>query len=405
MQLSESLKVAQGTIRAHKMRAGLTALGVIIGVASVIGLLSITTGIRDSVARQFSSLGAEMISINRWEWGANNDNEDVEKRKPLTLVEYEAVRDLSMVEICAPTVYTGRDIHFRSVDLGSITVCGTNEVYPAIENWAVKDGRFLSGDDVRATRPVVVLGADVANNLFPGGGGLEQTIRIGSYEYTVIGILDKKGSIFGDSQDNIVNVPYTTFGKHWGISDKRDVNISAVARKPHTMQDAMDQIRVALRRVRRVPQDKPDDFALNTSDALIAQFNGITQGFFAVIVMVGGMSLLVGGIGIMNIMLVSVTERTREIGIRKAIGAKSTDIVHQFLIEAIILCALGGIVGVALGCAIGVAVGHLTPLPTHVSLWSVGLGFGVSTAVGIVFGLWPAVRASQLDPVVALRYE
>jgi len=397
--------VALSTLRAHKMRALLTCLGIIIGVTAVIGLLAIVSGIRDSVARQFSSIGAEMISVNRHEWASDNDEEDTERRKPLTMVEFETVRNLPSVAIAAPTVYTARDVNYRNVRVGGVTVCGTNEAYPAIENWSVAEGRFLTAQDVHATRSVVALGADVARNLFPGGGGVDQEIRIGGHAYRVIGILEKKGSIFGQSQDNIVNVPYTTFAKHWGISTRRDVNISALAARGVGMQDAIGEIRGALRRVRKVPPDAPDDFAINTSDALIQTFNRITAGFFAVMIMIGGMALLVGGIGIMNIMLVSVTERTREIGIRKAIGARRRDIITQFLIEAVILCLLGGLVGIALGFGIALAVAEVTPLPARVSVGSVILGFGVSTLVGLVFGIWPALRAARLDPVEALRYE
>jgi putative ABC transport system permease protein len=302
-------------------------------------------------------------------------------------------------------VYTRQELRFHNNRMGYVLVCGTDDVYPAIENWTVKEGRFFSTDDVRAVRQVIVLGADVASNFFPGGGGLDQEVRLGGHHYRVIGILEKKGSVFGESQDEIVNVPYTTFAKHWGISSRRDVNISALAARGRTMQDAIGDIRGALRRVRKVPESSPDDFAINTSDQLIKQFNGITQGFFMVMILVGGMSLLVGGIGIMNIMLVSVTERTREIGIRKAIGARSRDIVRQFLIEAIILCLLGGLVGIALGLGLAGLVSHLTPLPAHVTPFSIILGFGVSTLVGLVFGLWPAVRAAKLDPVESLRYE
>jgi putative ABC transport system permease protein len=405
MELQESLKVALATLRAHKMRASLTALGIIIGVAAVIGLLAIVAGIRDSVARQFSSLGAEMISINRFPWGAHDDSEDYSKRKPLTLVEYETVKALPSVEAASPTVYTRQDLRFRGERLGYVLVCGTDDVYPAIENWTVAEGRFLSMDDVRAVRQVIVLGADVAKNLFPGGGGVDQEVRLGGHHYRVVGILEKKGSIFGESQDEIVNVPYSTFAKHWGIGSRRDVNVSALAAPGRTMQEAIDEIRPALRRVRKVAEDAPDDFAINTSDQLIQQFNGITQGFFMVMILVGGMSLLVGGIGIMNIMLVSVTERTREIGVRKAIGARRRDITRQFLIEAIILCLLGGLAGIALGWGLAALVAHSTPLSARVTPLSIILGFGVSTGVGLIFGLWPAVRAAKLDPVESLRYE
>ena len=405
MQFDECVKVALATLRAHKMRGLLTCLGVIIGVTAVIGLLAIVSGIRDSVARQFSSIGSEMISINRWDWASSGDDEDYEKRKPLTMREFEAVRGLPSVSAAAPTVYTSRDIVFRNVRVGGVTICGTNDVYPAIENWTVQEGRFLAEDDVHATRAVVVLGADVAQNIFPDGGAVDQDIRIGGQSYRVIGTLEKKGSIFGQSQDNIVNVPYTSFAKHWGMSTRRDVNISALASSGHSMQETIDEIRGALRRVRRVPLEANDDFAINTSDRLIQTFNRISAGFFAVMIMIGGMALLVGGIGIMNIMLVSVTERTREIGIRKAIGARRRDIVVQFLIEAVILCLLGGVVGILLGCGIALAVAQASPVPARVTTGSIVLGFGVSTIVGLVFGLWPAIRAARLDPVDALRYE
>jgi len=406
MQIGESVRMARGTLRAHKLRSLLTALGVIIGVSSVIGLLAIVSGIRDSVTRQFSSLGANMISINRFPWGMDDGgDEDLSKRKPITMREYNTVRALPAVDIASPTVYTARELSFRGTHLNGITVCGTDDVYPAIEDWKMAEGRFLSADDVLGAHAVAVLGADVATGLFPVGGALDQEIRIGGQAYRVVGTLQKKGSIFGQSQDRIVNVPYSTFSKQWGIGQRRDVNISALAAPGVPMQDAIDEIRVALRRVRKVPEGSKDDFAINTSDALISQFNQVTQGFFLVMVLIGGMSLLVGGIGIMNIMMVSVTERTREVGLRKALGARRRDLVRQFLIEAVILCLAGGSVGVLLGWGMGAAVAQFSPLPARVSWWSVVLGFGVSTLVGVVFGLWPAVRASRLDPVVALRSE
>jgi len=405
MELREALRSAIATLRAHKMRSLLTALGIIIGVSAVIGLLAIVNGIRASVDKQFSSLGAQLISVNRSSWSVNEDMEEVQKRKPLTLRDYETVRDLAAVQTAAPTVYTGRDIVYRGTEAPAVTVCGTSETYPAIEDWKIEDGRFLSDDDVHASREVVVLGADVVKALFPDGVALGNEVRVGGHALTVIGTLERKGNFFGQSQDNLALVPYSAFAKHWGIAPRRDVNISALAANGYSMDEAVDEIRVNLRRARRVPEGKPEDFAVNTSSGMTAQFNQVTSGVFMIMILIGGMSLVVGGIGIMNIMLVSVTERTREIGLRKAVGARRRDVVRQFLIEAVILCLAGGGIGVALGCGAGALVAAATPLAARVTPGSIVLGFGVSTVVGLTFGIWPAVRASRLDPVVALRSE
>ncbi len=402
--LLDKLFSAYDSLRQHRMRSLLTILGIVIGITTVIALQSLVNGLNKTVEEQFKSIGSEMISVNLYEWGVQFGPRKRKPRKRLTMEDSDAIaRQCPSVTAVAPTIYSRQQIKYRSVVRGPLTVCGTTEPYAGIENFPVAFGRFLSHADITKSRAVAVLGYPVNQELF----GLEQSvgkkIRIGGRSYAVIGVFEEKGAIFGDSQDEIVIIPATTFEKQFGRS--RSVNISVLPKEKAYVSVTKEEIRLVLRRRRGVPPGDEDDFALNTADQLITQFKQLTGVIFAAMVGIGGLSLLVGGIGIMNIMLVTVTERTREIGIRKALGAKRRTIRIQFLTEAVILCLVGGILGVAFGLGIAILVDKLSPVPASATLGTVLVGLIFSSIVGVVFGAFPAARAARLNPIDALRYE
>ncbi len=307
------------------------------------------------------------------------------------------------VATVAPTLYTRQQVRYRSVSRPAIQIVGTTNPFVVIENYPPGAGRFLTDTDVSRSRHVAVLGHDIAQQLFGHEQPLYKKIRIGNRAYDVVGILAKKGAIFGENQDELIAIPATTFEKKFG--KYRSVNISVLPIDKAHVDVAKEEIRLVLRKRRRVAPGEPDDFALNSAQQLMVQFKQFTGIVFAAMVGIGGLSLLVGGIGIMNIMLVSVTERTREIGIRKALGATRREIRDQFLTEAVLLCLAGGVLGVALGLGLAFLTARISPVPAAASLGTVLLGLGFSSAVGLIFGAFPAIRAAKLNPIDALRYE
>jgi putative ABC transport system permease protein len=403
-KLQENLYMAFLAISTHRLRSILTTLGVVIGVGAVVSLISLVHGLNRSVEEQFRSIGTNLISINKYPWVMTGSSWQYRNRKDLTLEDAEAVRELCpSVAAVAPCVYTARSIYYRDKSTGALTVCGTTPEYQDIENYWVRRGRFITYVDVQRSREVVVLGHDVLDRLFPFEDPLDKMVKIGNHRFRVVGILEEKGDIVGHGQDNIVDIPISTFLKLFGAY--RSVNISAQAVSEEVFERAIDEIRHVLRRQRKVPLGGPDDFAINTSDELMERFRALTGVAFAAMVGVGGLSLLVGGIGIMNIMLVSVMERTREIGIRKALGARRHDILLQFLVEAVTLCTVGGGLGVLLGIGVAKFVAAVSPLPAAVPPWSIALGFTFSWIVGLISGIYPATRASRQDPIEILHYE
>ncbi|MBN1424426.1 ABC transporter permease [Candidatus Fermentibacteria bacterium] len=397
------LSTAYVALRMHRMRSLLTILGIVIGITTVIALQALVNGLNRTVESQFKSIGADMISVNLYDWGIQFGPRTRKPRKPLTMEDCEAVARCPSVKAAAPTIYDRQQLRYRKKAVGPLTVCGTGEPFPRIENYAVASGRFFTDADVIRARWVAVIGHDVQRDLFGVEDPRGKTIKIASRTYDVIGVLATRGAIFGESQDNLVAIPATTFQNHFG--KQRSVNISAQPVSRDRAEVAKEEIRIALRRTRGVRPGEPDDFALNTADQLITQFKQLTGAIFAAMVGIGGLSLLVGGIGIMNIMLVSVTERTREIGIRKALGARRRDIRGQFLAEAVLLCLVGGVAGVTLGLGLAALIGSVSPLDAAVTPGTVVLGLAFSSVVGIGFGLLPAVRAARLNPVDALWYE
>jgi putative ABC transport system permease protein len=414
----ENVRFAFLAVRTHKLRAGLTILGVVVGVATVIAMVSIVTGFNNNMIRNFQSFGATQVMFQKYEprFGPGGPRPDGElRRRDLTLEDAAALRGIPEARAVSPQRYlwNNTEVHakYREGELRSPRIFGVMQDYPVAQNRFVSEGRFLTDTDVEHAADVVVIGDDIRERLFPREDPINKRIQIGHDSYTVVGLLEKKGKMFGDSTDNFLLIPITTFDRRFpwirtGGSDGDALRIAAIPYKPDQVSVLIEKARTLLRARRNVRFDKPDDFGIVTPDKMIESFQGITQGITFAMIFIAFISLLIGGVGVMNIMLVSVTERTREIGVRKAVGAFRRDIVLQFLTEAATLSMLGGAIGVAVGIAVPALIKRVfEALPAETPVWAIFVGLGVSLSVGIFFGLYPAVKASRLDPIEALRYE
>jgi len=406
----ENLKLALGTIGAHKMRSALTILGVVIGVTCVIAIGAILNGMNRSVVGMIEDLGVNNIAVSRYSVGISFGprGRSERMRKPITWTDIEAIGEgCPTCRGVSPNLYRrGIDIaRYKDQEFTDAEYRGVLPTFPDVERVPVGQGRFFTEGENEHRADVCVIGYDVAQTLFPNENPLGKEVLANGHSFQVIGVFEKKkGAVLGDNSNNRnLSVPYQTFRKIYPSATDHFV---VVAAQPGKVDVAMDEIRTALRRSRRVPLGEPDTFGLGTPTQLIDQFHQITGATALVMVVISSIGLLVGGVGVMNIMLVSVTERTREIGVRKAIGARRRDIILQFLLEAATLTGIGGVMGIVLGYLISLLVRLLQPnLPAAVPLWGVLLGFWMSVSVGLFFGIWPAVKASRLDPVEALRYE
>lgn len=404
VQLWEGGVMGLSALKANKLRTILTTLGIIIGVATVITILTVTNGLDDAFSEQISNLGSDNLYISKLPWAAGMEFFKYRNRKDITLKEVKAIQEYAtLVRAVAPMAGTNRTVKYKNQTLNRVGIWGTNHEYKDAANAYPEFGRFITQFEVEHRRNVCVLGWDVAEKLFPFENPLGKKMYIGGFPFYVVGVLEKRGDILGHSLDTNTYIPLGAFHKIFGT--RRSLMIRVKVLDAAIIEEAKDELRGILRRVRKVPPQKEDDFAINQQDVLTSLYESLTAGLYAVAVGIGAIALLVGGIGIMNIMLVAVTERTREIGVRKAIGARKRDLLWQFLVESVLICAVGGFIGIALGFGLGKLIAASTPIPAAITPVAVAVGLGFSSAVGIFFGLYPATKAARLDPIEALRYE
>jgi putative ABC transport system permease protein len=411
----ENIRFAGIAITSHKLRSGLTILGIVIGVTTVIAMVSIIEGFNNNIIKNFQAFGATLVQFQKFDpqFGPGDRDESQRNRKNLTYEDAMALKELapSMLAV-SPERYTFAgdgptiDVIFGGEQASPDALIGTTDDYPIANNHVVGEGRFFIEADIRRSAPVTVVGHSIAETLFPKRDPIGRIVTIAGRKYSIIGVMEKQGATMFESTDSHVYLPLTTFDSHFpDIKKTRGVNIATVPKDPKQVDKIIEEGTAILRARRKVPFNKPNDFGIMTPDKLIGNFKAITGGITLAMLFISSIALLVGGVGVMNIMLVSVTERTREIGIRKAIGAVRRDIVQQFLIEAMTLSGIGGVIGVLLGLTIAAIVRAISPLPTTTPLWSIMVGLIVSISIGLFFGIFPAWKAAKLDPVEALRYE
>jgi putative ABC transport system permease protein len=412
--VAENLRFALTALRAHKLRAFLTMVGIVIGVWTVISMVALVTGFDRSQTEAFSSFGTTLVQFQKFEprFGPGHRSEEERKRKDLTIEDAQALQELCpSILAVSPERYmwTPSGVKGNGNEANAPAVAGGNQNYAICNNWEIKDGRNITETDVLHATDVVVLGQDVVESLFKGKDPLGQFITINGKREQVIGTFEKKGSSgFGGQPDNFVLIPISTFDRHFPQtknSHDDTIHIATIPRSPELVDRVVEEGTILLRARRKVPFNAPNDFAIFTAEKMLAQMQAVTNAISGVMVLIAAIALVVGGVGVMNIMLVSVTERTREIGLRKAVGALRRDISLQFLTEAMTLTALGGVVGVALGLLTALVVRLVSSLRTETPLWSILLGLGVSVSIGLFFGIYPAMKAARLDPIDALRYE
>ncbi|HZP01482.1 MAG TPA: ABC transporter permease [Terriglobia bacterium] len=412
--VGENLALALDTLRTHKFRSFLTVLGVLIGTTTVIAVASIVAGLDKQLVQTAEQYGTRVLWVYKLQMGLPHRLTREERlRKPLTYEDAQAIKE-HCPSVDEVSVALFKEIgefglppstaHYQGRELYGAQFMGVDSNYLSLANTSLADGRFFTHADEFHRRDVTVVGASVVERLFPNQDPIGKSILVDGHSFEVIGTLEKFKGFLGDNPDDrSIFVPYGTYKKIY--PDAKDHFISVLAARGR-MKEAEDEVRGLLRRRRHVKPVDPDNFGIATAESMISQFREIIGTVALVMVVISSIGLLVGGIGVMNIMLVSVTERTREIGVRKAVGARRRDIIWQFLLEAVTLTGAGGILGIMAGWILSFLIRVFVPsLPSTVPLWSVVAGFVVATSVGLFFGLWPAMKAARLDPIAALRYE
>jgi putative ABC transport system permease protein len=420
---AEIVTMSWDTLRTNKLRSGLTILGIVIGITSIVGVTSLIRGFDRSVTDSLSTLGPDTITVAKFSGlslAAGNKFQDLLKRPNMTVGDAAAIeRDAPSIELVDIMLGSGgpgaRDrVYYRDQKSKMLAILGTTERWPSVVRLPLESGRFFTSGEVQRHMNVVVLGQTPFVALFPSQDPVGKTVRLGREAYQVVGVFAKRPSPGGFSigADDFVVIPETTYQKQYGINAVnmgrglfRPISISAVPREGTPRGQGLQEVETVMRVRHGLKLDQPNDFDLITQDAVLKVWDQISQATFLALVVISSIALMVGGIGVMSIMTISVTERTREIGVRKALGARRVEILWQFLIEAVVLTSAGGLLGILAGSLVGLGVHYLADFPVSLPWWSFALGIGFSASVGVFFGMVPAIRASRLDPIEALRYE
>jgi putative ABC transport system permease protein len=405
-QILESIAIALQTIWANKLRSFMTVLGNIVAVTSIVTVVSLIQGMNAYVTKAIvTDVGADSFTIQQFPVTRTDEDFDRIRNNPrITLEEADVIREFSPVvsSVMAQAQRRGQ-VSYKDINLDSVQIQGVTREYINFSTFDAERGRMMSPTEVERNRPIAIIGWQTADRLFGQADPIDKVVRIEGVHFRIVGVSERKGSFLGSSQDEFAVIPLGAFMKLYGA--RQSLALLVKPREPSLIDEAMDDATVALRVARRLKPAEHDNFGVFTSDTFLGLYRQATTGIFAVLIGVVALSLVVGGVVIMNIMLMVVTERTREIGLRKALGAKRRDIMSQVLTESVTLSTFGGVVGIALGFLVARAIASVTPLPAELQLWSVVLGIGITAAVGLFFGAYPASRAARLDPIEALRRE
>ena len=405
-QTLDSILIALQAIWANKLRSFMTVLGNVVAVSSIVTVVTLIQGMNGMVADAIvSDVGADSFTVQQRPPILNEDDEERARNNPLiTLEEADAIRAFSpIVASVAAQASRSATASYRTQEVDNAQIQGVTSDYVDFSTFNAERGRMMSPVEVDRGQPVAILGFGLADTLFGELNPLEKTVKIAGIGFRVVGISEPKGSFFGSSQDNFAVISLTAYMRLFGA--RQSLQLMVKPTSTDVMPAAMDDATVALRVARRLKPSEPDNFGIFTSETILDLYRQVTSGIFAVLVGIVALSLVVGGIVIMNIMLMVVSERTREIGLRKALGARRKDIMSQVLTESITLSTFGGVIGIVLGSLAATAIAAFTPLPARLELWSILLGVGIAAAVGLFFGAYPASRAASLDPIEALRRE